>query len=326
MSIRTKDYHFELPEQLIARYPLARREASRMLVLHRDTGRIEHRSFSDFPSYIQPGDCVVLNDTKVIPARAFSDDGRIELLFLREKAPSLWECMVKPGRKMRAGTGIQVGGITGKVVDILTAGERVIAFEGEIDLEKVGQIPLPPYMGRPAEPGDSERYQTVYASKAGAVAAPTAGLHFTPEILAKVPHQFVTLHVGAGTFKPVQAELLTEHQMHSERYAISEESAMAIRQARRRVAVGTTCVRVMESCFHKNGQIVGCQGETDIFIHPPYKFVAVDALLTNFHLPSSTLLMLIAAFAGRELVLEAYAEAIRQKYRFYSYGDCMLML
>lgn len=326
MSERTLDYHFELPQELIARYPLAQRQASRMLVLHRDTSRIEHRQFTDFPSFVGQEDCVVLNDTKVIPARAFSDDGRIELLFLKERVPGTWECMVKPGRKMRLGARITLAGRVGEVIEITAEGERVLAFDGPIDLEQVGQIPLPPYMGREAEKADALRYQTIYASKAGAVAAPTAGLHFTPEILAQVPHLFVTLHVGAGTFKPVQAELLSEHKMHSERFMISEEAAESIQQARRRIAVGTTCVRVLESCARDHGQIVACEGETDIFIHPPYNFSAVDMLLTNFHLPCSTLLMLISAFAGREAVLEAYAEAVRQKYRFYSYGDCMLIV
>lgn len=326
MSDRTADYHFELPEELIAKYPLKQRHASRMLVLDRQTGTIEHRFFSDFASYIQPDDCVVLNDTKVIPARVFSDEGGIELLLLEQKGVALWECMVKPGRKMKVGRSISVGGIAGVVQEVLPDGERLILFERELDLEQVGQLPLPPYMGRAAEPGDAERYQTVYASKAGAVAAPTAGLHFTPEILAKIPHACLTLHVGAGTFKPVQVERLSEHRMHSERYMIGEETARRIARAKRKVAVGTTSVRVLESLVRNKGKIAAAEGQTDIFIYPPYQFEAVDALLTNFHLPCSTLIMLVSAFAGRELTLEAYAEAVRQRYRFYSYGDCMLIL
>lgn len=326
MSLRTADYHYDLPEELIARYPLEKREASRILVLDRQSGGIEHRHFSDFPSYIRPGDCVVLNDTKVIPARVFSDDGGIELLLLEQKDTKAWICMVKPGRKMRVGRRITVSGIGGEVLEVLPNGERHIAFDAELDLERVGQMPLPPYLGRTAEKGDSQRYQTVYASKEGAVAAPTAGLHFTPEILAQIPHTFVTLHVGAGTFKPVQVEDITQHQMHRERYSISGEAAARIAGAKRRIAIGTTSVRTLESCMATHGQIIEAEGSTDIFIYPPHKITAVDALLTNFHLPCSTLLMLVSAFAGRELILRAYAEAIRERYRFYSYGDCMLIL
>lgn len=326
MSDRTQDYHYDLPEELIAKYPLQDRAASRMLVLDRKSGKIEHRYFAEFPSFVQPGDCVVLNDTKVIPARVFSDDGAIELLLLEQKGSCQWECMVKPGRKMRLGAEIVVGGIRGEVQKIFEGGERLIAFQEELDLEKVGELPLPPYMERGAESADAERYQTVYACKAGAVAAPTAGLHFTPEILARVPHAFVTLHVGAGTFRPVKAENLDEHKMHAERYMIGEEAARQIGAAGRRLVVGTTCVRVLESCMAQRGAIVPCGGSTDIFIRPPYEFKATDVLLTNFHLPCSTLIMLVSALAGRELVLEAYAEAVRERYRFYSYGDCMLVV
>ena len=221
---------------------------------------------------------------------------------------------------------ITVGGVCGTVLSVLEDGQRLIEFERELDLEQVGQLPLPPYMKRAAGKGDTERYQTVYANKAGAVAAPTAGLHFTPEILAQIPHVFLTLHVGAGTFKPVQVDRLSEHRMHSERYAVSEATADRLANATRRVAVGTTSVRVLESLMRSHGRIAPAEGNTDIFIYPPYRFGAVDALLTNFHLPCSTLIMLVSAFAGRELTLEAYAEAVRQRYRFYSYGDCMLIL
>jgi S-adenosylmethionine:tRNA ribosyltransferase-isomerase len=267
----------------------------------------------------------VLNDTKVIPARAFSDDGRVQFLFLEASGENRWVCMVKPGRKLPLGVSTSVGGVPGKVVEVLAGGERVIQFSGPVDLERVGEMPIPPYLGRAVEPADLERYQTVYARHPGAVAAPTAGLHFTPEILGRIPHAFVTLHVGAGTFKPVQTENIGDHPMHRERFEIGAAAAEAIREAGRIVAIGTTTVRVLESCAVE-GLIRAQSGSTNIFIHPPYQFRAVGVLLTNFHLPKSTLLMLVSAFAGREFVLEAYAEAIRERYRFYSYGDCMLIL
>ena len=326
MSLLTADYDFALPEGQIARHPLPRREDSRMLVLHREQRRIEHRHFRDFPQYLRAGDLVVLNNTRVIPARVFSDDGRTELLFLEAAGENTWKCMVKPGRRMRLGRTVVVGGIEGIVIEVLATGERLVRFAAPVDLEKVGCLPLPPYFERQCEPGDEERYQTVYAAAPGAVAAPTAGLHFTPEILAQVPHAFVTLHVGAGTFKPVQAECITDHVMHRERYFIPESTAAAVAAAQRVVAVGTTSMRVLESRARDAGSVTPGEGSTDIFIHPGYTFRSVGALLTNFHLPKSTLLMLVAAFAGREFVLEAYAEAIRGGYRFYSYGDCMLIL
>jgi len=321
--MRTSDYDYPLPEDLIARHPLPRREDSRMMVLHRSEESIEHRRFRDFPSFLRAGDLVVLNDTRVIPARVFSDDGKIELLFLEIVRENVWKCLVKPGRKMRIGAAVQVGGVPGVVEKILPDGERVIAFAGFIDLDALGELPLPPYFARAVEAADADRYQTVYARERGAVAAPTAGLHFTPEILASIPHAFVTLHVGVGTFRPVQVEDLTQHRMHAERFRVSEESARAINTARRIVAVGTTTARVLES---QGLPIAAGEGSTDIFIHPPYQPRAIGALLTNFHLPKSTLLMLISAFAGREFILRAYAEAIRERYRFYSYGDCMLIL
>ena len=325
MSLFTRDYDYTLPESLIARRPLDRRQDSRMLVLHR-AERIEHRSFSDFPSYLREGDLVVLNNTRVIPARVFSDDGRIEMLFLEQTALNVWKCMVKPGRKMKLGTRIAVGGVEGRVTEIFENGERLIAFESAVDLEKSGQLPIPPYIGRSSDGGDTDRYQTVYAQTPGAVAAPTAGLHFTPEILAAIPHAFVTLHVGVGTFKPVQVEDITGHPMHSERFAVTESAASAIHAARRVVAIGTTSVRVLESCMQRSGKISAQESATDIFIYPPYHFQMTGALLTNFHLPRSTLLMLVSALAGREFVMEAYEEAIREGYRFYSYGDCMLVV
>lgn len=326
MSQLTADYDYDLPESLIASRPLPERAASRMMVLHRATQQIEHRMFTDFPSYVRNGDLVLLNDTKVIPARAYSDDGRIELLFLEQAGATTWKCLVKPGRKMTAGKTISVGKVDGEVIEILPDGERVIAFQQPVDLEKWGHMPLPPYMRRESDIEDASRYQTVFAQKPGAVAAPTAGLHFTPGILASLPHAFITLHVGAGTFKPVQTGNIKEHHMHSERFAISGETVRQIDAAQRIVAVGTTTVRVLESCMARDGKITAQESSTDIFIYPPYEFRMVDALLTNFHLPKSTLLMLVSAFAGREFVLEAYARAIAAKYRFYSYGDCMLII
>ncbi len=327
MSLLTSDYDYALPEVLIARYPLARREDSRMMVLHRDGQRIEHRSFRDFSSFLREGDLVVLNNTRVIPARVFSDDGKVELLFLEAEGEDVWKCLVKPGRKMREGRTVTVGGVKGIVLEVLESGERRVAFSGPVDLNAVGRLPLPPYFERESEAADEERYQTVYASAPGAVAAPTAGLHFTPDLLARIPHAFVTLHVGVGTFKPVQVDCITDHLMHRERFSVSTETGEAIAAAKRVVAVGTTSLRVLEACARENnGAVPPGEGSTDIFIYPGYRFRATGALLTNFHLPKSTLLMLVSALAGREFVMEAYAEAVREGYRFYSYGDCMLIL
>jgi S-adenosylmethionine:tRNA ribosyltransferase-isomerase len=317
------DYDYPLPEDLIARHPLPDRDASRMMVLNRAAETVEHRTFADFPSYLRSDDLVVLNDTRVIPAKVSSDDGRVGMLFLEAIGPNTWTCLVKPGRRMKLGAELTIGGVHGVVRNILPDGERVIAFASEVDLETCGRMPLPPYLEREAEPDDSTRYQTVFARTPGAVAAPTAGLHFTPELLARIPHAFVTLHVGLGTFRPVQVENLAEHRMHSERFSISEESADRINAASRIVAVGTTTTRVLESI----GRPLRAESDsTDIFIHPPYEFQVVGALLTNFHLPKSTLLMLISAFAGRDFIRRAYDEAIRSRYRFFSYGDCMLIL
>lgn len=326
MSLRASDYDYSLPHELIASHPAPRRDDARMMVLHRDSGRIEHRGFRDFVRYLRPDDLTVLNDTKVIPARAFSEDGRIELLFLDPMGGTTWKCLVKPGRKMRVGRTVRLAGCEGVVRKILPDGARVIEFDVLPDLDAIGQIPLPPYLLRDAEPEDAERYQTVYAREAGAVAAPTAGLHFTEAILKSIPHVFVTLHVGAGTFKPVQTEAIEEHRMHAERFSVSPEAAERIAGAKSVTAIGTTTVRVLESVAHTHGRVVAGGGSTDIFIYPQFEFCVVDRLLTNFHLPRSTLLMLVSAFAGREFVLEAYAEAVREGYRFYSYGDCMLIL
>lgn len=326
IAVRTAEFDYELPAELIARWPLPQRQASRMMVVDRAADRIEHRRFEEIFSFIREGDLLVFNDTKVIPARAFSNDGRIELLFLEQTGERAWKCMVKPGRRMRIGHRVELGEASGEVTGILPEGERLIAFDREIDLEKIGRLALPPYMERQSEVEDTERYQTVYARTPGAIAAPTAGLHFTKGMLERLPHVFVTLHVGAGTFRPVQVDTITEHRMHSERFIISPETAEAIRSARRVIAVGTTTVRVLETCMAREGAIVPIEGSTDIFIYPGFQFRAVHALLTNFHLPKSTLLMLVSAFAGTERIRQAYAAAIAERYRFYSYGDCMLIV
>jgi S-adenosylmethionine:tRNA ribosyltransferase-isomerase len=301
-----------------------------MLVVHRDSGAIEHRMFRDFPDYLRPDDLLVLNDTRVIPARVFSDDGKIELLCLDRLSPREWRCLVKPGRKMRAGNTVTVGGTTGTVAEVFDNGDRLVRSEAPVDLDAHGHLALPHYMGREDELADKERYQTVFAREEGAIAAPTAGLHFTPELLEKLPHDFLTLHVGVGTFRPVQVDTPEEHVMHSERYFLSAETARRANEAGRVVAVGTTVTRVLEHLGKRGGgkrlPERDQRGETDIFIYPPHEFRVVGGLLTNFHLPESTLIMLVSAFAGRELVMEAYREAVRERYRFYSYGDCMLLV
>ena len=326
MSTRLTDYEYDLPDTLIAARPLPRRQDARMMVLDRVQETIEHRQFVELPLFVRPDDLLVLNDTRVQAARRFSDDGRIEFLFLDQLDPVRWRCLVKPGRKMRIGARTLLSGVGVTVEEIEPEGERVVRLERAIDPYLGGRMPLPPYIDRAADAEDETRYQTVFANEPGAVAAPTAGLHFTPEILAQLRHTFVTLHVGTGTFRPVQSEAIAEHQMHAERFTISEVAARAINAAESLFAVGTTSVRVLESVVRRGESCRAQQGATEIFIYPPYQFGAVDRLLTNFHLPRSTLLMLVAAFAGREFVLRAYAEAVRERYRFYSYGDCMLIL
>jgi len=326
MSARLSDYDYDLPRELIAQRPLRRREDSRMMVLHRAGQTIEHRQFRELKTFLQPGDLLVLNDTRVLPARRFSDDGMIEFLFLERLDPAHWKCLVNPGRKMRVGATAKIDGITLCVEEITPDGERIVTFDEDIDLYAGGSTPLPPYIERDSDEEDAARYQTVFARAAGAVAAPTAGLHFTPEILREIPHTFVTLHVGSGTFLPVRSENVTEHRMHAEHFSISPEATDKINKARRIVAVGTTAVRTLESARREGEDLLAQEGATDLFIYPPYHFLAVDALLTNFHLPRSTLLMLVSAFAGREFLMRAYEEAICERYRFYSYGDCMLIL
>ena len=326
MSEWAKDYDYILPKELIAQRPLPRRDDSRMMVLHRETKSIEHRRFRDLPAFVSRGDLLVLNNTRVLPARRYSDDGRIEFLFLGKLAPSKWKCLIKPGRQMRVGATARIDGALVQVEEICAEGERIIYFDREIDPFQKGRMPLPPYLHRDGDTEDDLRYQTVFADVAGAIAAPTAGLHFTEEILSQLPHVFVTLHVGTGTFRPVQSERLTEHRMHAERFSISEKAAGAINRAQRIVAVGTTTVRALEAAARRDGKLFAQEAATALFIRPPYEFREVDRLLTNFHLAHSSLLMLVCAFAGREFVLEAYAEAVQKRYRFYSYGDCMLIL
>jgi S-adenosylmethionine:tRNA ribosyltransferase-isomerase len=324
--VLTSDFDYHLPPELIASEPLPERSASRMLVVHRDSGDLEHRLFSDLPTFLRPDDLLVLNNTRVVPARFFSEDGSRELLRVDTLQPLLWRCMVRPGKKFRVGHQVRVGVSTGTVREILDNGDRLIAWDQPVDEEKHGRLALPHYMGRDDQPSDRERYQTVFAQAAGAIAAPTAGLHFTPELLARLPHAFLTLHVGVGTFQPVKVDKVEEHQMHSERYEVSPETASRIAAAGRVLAVGTTSMRTLETVARDHGEVVAASGSTDIFIYPGFQFRAVGALLTNFHLPKSTLMMLVSAFAGKELIFKAYQEAIQQKYRFYSYGDCMLIL
>lgn len=322
----TSDFDYHLPENLIASEPLTERSASRMLVVHRAEQRLEHRSFRNFPEYIREGDLVVLNDTRVVPARFFSNDGSKELLRVQAFSPTSWRCMVKPGRRLRVGHTLMIGDATGTVREIYENGDRCIEFDRPVDAQTHGHLALPPYMHRQDREDDKERYQTVFSREEGSIAAPTAGLHFTPELLEKLPHAFVTLHVGVGTFQPVKVDRVEEHVMHAERYSLSEDTAAQMERAKRVVAVGTTATRVLESVAAKHGRVVPESGETSIFIHPPYEFRVVGALLTNFHLPKSTLLMLVSALAGRDLMMCAYEEAIRERYRFYSYGDCMLIV
>jgi S-adenosylmethionine:tRNA ribosyltransferase-isomerase len=330
MSTRLSDYDYVLPRELIAQRPLERRQDSRMMVLYRADQRIAHRQFREIKAFSQPGDLFVLNDTRVLAARRFSDNGAIEFLFLERLRPTHWRCMVTPGRKMRVGATATIDDVCLRVEEITAEGERIVRFEKEVDVYAGGSMPLPPYVNRPSDETDAVRYQTVFAREPGGVAAPTAGLHFTSEILSEIPHTFVTLHVGPGTFLPVRSENIAAHRMHAERFCISPEAADKINKAQRIVAVGTTAMRVLETATHKtrlvSRHVEPQSGETDLFIRPPFGFRLVDALLTNFHLPRSTLLMLVSAFAGREFILRAYEEAVRERYRFYSYGDCMLIL
>jgi S-adenosylmethionine:tRNA ribosyltransferase-isomerase len=332
VSTRLNDYNYELPRELIAQHPLPRRQDSRMMVLHRDRKKFEHAHFVDLEKFLRDDHLLVLNNSRVLPARHFSDDGKIEFLCLEKTAPCHWKALVKPSRKFGKGTATFIQGVRAEAGEIFADGPREIVLSDDIDLQHGGAMPLPPYIKRSAvvdrryKAEDEARYQTVFAKYEGSLAAPTAGLHFTPQILGALPHVFITLHVGMATFRPVKLEDITQHQMHPERFSISPGSAEAIATARRIVAIGTTTVRVLESVKRRFGKIQASQGETNIFIYPPFQFRVVDVLLTNFHLPRSTLLMLVSAFAGREFILRAYEEAVRERYRFFSYGDCMLIL
>jgi len=335
---RVSDYEYELPSELIATHPAPTREQSRLFVYHRDSGKVEHRHFYDLPEYLRPDDLLVLNDSKVRPAALTTSDGRLEVLLLEETSPQHWVALVKPGARAKPGMRLFFTGRSGdptkqveaEVLKTLPGGERVLRFFGPLDVEGMGEMPLPPYIRKRRgvlgesehTPEDFQRYQTVYARQEGSVAAPTAGLHFTPELLARFNHAFVTLHVGLGTFRPVKTEYLSDHDMHEEAYSIPEGFEAAYEAAGRVIAVGTTSARVLEATPHLRKY----NGRTKIFIHPPYEFKRIDALLTNFHLPHSTLLMLVSALVGREKILELYREAVAQKYRFFSYGDAMLIL
>jgi len=323
----TEDFDYHLPEELIADRPPERRDGARMLVVDRAAGTVEHRQFTDFAGMLEEEDLVVLNNVRVARARFYSDDRRFELLRLDRLGPRLWHCMAKPGNRLAVGRQLVVGGATGTVTEVLPDGTRLIAWDAEIDDAHSGHLPLPHYMKREDDAADEERYQTVFSDRSltKAIAAPTAGLHFTPEILSGLNHAFITLEVGAGTFQPVKAERLEDHVMHTERYAVTREAADKIESAPRRIGVGTTVTRVLEHCAAANGKVTAHAGETAIFIHPPYQFLRTDALLTNFHLPKSTLFMLVCAMGGTELIRGAYRQAIEARYRFYSYGDCMFI-
>ncbi len=342
--MKLSDFKYKLPEKFIAKYPAEKRDKSRLLVLHRDTEEIEEKVFSDVADYLNEGDCVVINETKVFPARLMGTkdktDAEVEIFLLRELENSLWEVLVRPARKVRVGNRLSVNSkLYCDVIDNTVSGGRVVRFNYignffEI-VDKIGQSPLPPYIDRDPEPLDKERYQTVFARVRGAVAAPTAGLHFTKDLLKRIEKRGVriapiVLHLGLGSFRPVVVEDLGRHKMDSEYYEVPEETANMINQTKkaggRVVAVGTSATRALETSVTSEGWAKASKGWTDKFIFPPYDFKIVDALITNFHLPSSTLLMLVCAFAGRDFVFKAYRKAIREKYRFYSYGDAMLIL
>lgn len=341
--METKDFFYDLPQELIAQTPLEPRDTSRLLVLHRDTGEIEHRHFSDILEYLHPQDCLILNDSRVLPARLYGiregTGATVEFLLLTHREEDTWEALAGPGKKAKKGSRFTFGDglFQGEVTDVLEDGNRVIRFEYEGNffalLDQVGQMPLPPYITHKLE--NKERYQTVYAKELGSAAAPTAGLHFTPELLERVKAKgvsvgFVTLHVGLGTFRPVSAQRVEEHKMHAEHYSLSEETAELIRQSKanggRVIGVGTTSCRTLESIAAKTGNIQAGHGWTDIFIYPGYSFQVLDGLITNFHLPESTLIMLVSAFAGHKNTMQAYQIAVQEKYRFFSFGDAMLVV
>ncbi len=341
--MKTSDFYYDLPEELIAQTPLEPRDSSRMLVMDRNSGALQHRHFYDILNYLREGDCLIMNDSRVIPARIFGEKegtgAHVEFLLLRQIENKRWETLVKPGRKAKAGTRFVFGNglMTGEVTAVTPEGNRLVDFscEGSIYavLDRLGQMPLPPYIHETLK--DRERYQTVYSRELGSAAAPTAGLHFTRELMQRVQEKgvnigFVTLHVGLGTFRPVKVEDVASHHMHSEHYELSEETAALIRRTKeaggRVIAVGTTTCRTLESVAAKEGEIKASEGETDIFIYPGFQFRVLDGLITNFHLPESTLIMLVSAFAGYDHVMQAYRTAVEERYRFFSFGDAMLIL
>ena len=340
--MKTHDFFYELPEELIAQTPLQQRDTSRLMVLDRSTGEVSHKHFYDIIDYLQPGDCLVMNDSRVLPARLLGHrptGGAVEVLLLRDLGNKCWECLCKPGRKMQVGNEVIFGSgeLTATVREVKEDGNRIVEFHYEgiflEVLERLGKMPLPPYIK--AELQDQERYQTVYSRAVGSAAAPTAGLHFTKELLEKIRAKgiktaFVTLHVGLGTFRPVKAENILEHHMHSELCMMSEETAQVLNQTKatggRVICVGTTSCRTLESLVKENGCFEAGSKWTEIFIYPGYIFKAMDGLITNFHLPESTLVMLVSAFAGREKVLAAYEQAVQERYRFFSFGDAMCIL
>ena len=339
--MKTSDFHFDLPQELIAQTPLERRDASRLMTLNKETGETGHYHFYDLPKFLRPGDCLVLNDSRVLPARLIGHrptGGACEVLLLTDKGEGVWECLVRPGRKLRSGARVNFGNgeLTAQVERELEDGKRLVRFHYQgiflEVLERLGRMPLPPYIK--AELQDNERYQTVYSRVTGSAAAPTAGLHFTPELLRQIQEMgvrvcYVTLHVGLGTFRPVKVEDIQDHEMHAEFCQISQETADIINQTRgaggRVVCVGTTSCRTVESFAAEDGTMTARSGWTSIFIYPGYRFKVLDALITNFHLPESTLIMLVSALAGREHVLAAYREAVEKRYRFFSFGDAMLI-
>ena len=341
-DMKTHDFYFDLPQELIAQTPIERRDASRLLVLDKETGAWEHRHFFDLPEYLHPGDCLILNDSRVLPARLLGQrlpgGGACEVLLLIDRGDKTWECLVRPGKKMRKGAKLSFGDgqLTAEVTEELPGGNRLVRFDYEgiflEVLDRLGKMPLPPYIKEELQ--DRERYQTVYSKVVGSAAAPTAGLHFTRELLEKVQAMgvgigYVTLHVGLGTFRPVKEDEITEHEMHSEYCVIPQETADLINRTRanggRVICVGTTSCRTVESWAEEDGTMQASAGWTNIFIYPGYRFKVTDALITNFHLPESTLIMLVSALAGREHILAAYEEAVRERYRFFSFGDAMFI-
>lgn len=340
--MKTSDYFYDLPKELIAQTPLERRDSSRLLVLDKQSGEIEHKHFYDITDYLNEGDCLILNDSRVLPARIYGvkkeTGARVEFLLLTQRSQKVWECLAGPGKKAKENTEFVFGDgiMTCKVLEVLDNGNRVVEFYCDDNffatLDKLGEMPLPPYITAKLE--DKERYQTVYSKELGSAAAPTAGLHFTEDLLQKIRDKgvkigYVTLHVGLGTFRPVKVDDVTKHKMHSEHYEVPEETAKLIKDTKskggRVISVGTTSCRTLEAVAKEHGEVTACDGWTDIFIYPPYEFRVLDGLITNFHLPESTLIMLVSAFAGYNNIMSAYKTAVEEKYRFFSFGDAMFI-